>query len=37
VRRLQLTDDGNIEITARDLRERQVREHCSQRYGVGIV
>jgi hypothetical protein len=25
VRRLQLTDDGNIEITGRDLREREVR------------
>jgi len=25
VRRLQLTDDGNIEITGRDLRDREVR------------
>jgi hypothetical protein len=25
VRRRQLTDDGNVEITGRDLREREVR------------
>ena len=27
VRRKQLTDDGNIEITNRDLREREVQSH----------
>jgi hypothetical protein len=27
VRRRQLTEDGNIEITGRDLREREVRAH----------
>jgi hypothetical protein len=27
VRRRQLTDDGNIEITGRDLRERELRHH----------
>jgi hypothetical protein len=27
VRRRQLTDDGNIEITGRDLRERESRTH----------
>jgi hypothetical protein len=26
VRRRQLTDDGNVEITGRDLREREIRE-----------
>jgi hypothetical protein len=26
VRRLQLAEDGNVEITGRDLREREVRE-----------
>jgi hypothetical protein len=27
VRRRQLTDDGNVEITGRDLRERESRAH----------
>ena len=27
VRRRQLTDDGNVEITGRDLRERKVQSH----------
>jgi hypothetical protein len=27
VRRRRLTDDGNVEITGRDLREREVRAH----------
>jgi hypothetical protein len=27
LRRRQLTDDGNVEITGRDLREREVRAH----------
>ena len=27
VRRRQLTDDGNVEITGRDLREREVQSH----------
>jgi hypothetical protein len=27
VRRLQLTEDGNVEITGRDLREREVQSH----------
>ncbi len=27
VRRKQLTDDGNVEITGRDLREREVQSH----------
>jgi hypothetical protein len=27
VRRRQLTEDGNVEITGRDLRERQVQSH----------
>jgi hypothetical protein len=31
VRRRLLTDDGNIEITGRDLREREVREAYSRR------
>jgi hypothetical protein len=33
VRRRQLTDDGNVEITGRDLRERDDRAHYSQRIG----
>jgi hypothetical protein len=31
VRRRQLTDDGNVEITGRDLREREIREGYSRR------
>jgi hypothetical protein len=27
LRRRQLTDDGNVEITGHDLREREVRAH----------
>jgi Protein of unknown function (DUF1488) len=33
VRRRQLTDDGNIEITGRDLREREVRAIHARRIG----
>src|SRR5215467_7818700 len=33
VRRRQLTDDGNIEITGRDLREREVRARHPRRIG----
>lgn len=33
VRRLQLTDDGNIEITGRDLREREVRTRHARPIG----
>jgi Protein of unknown function (DUF1488) len=33
VRRRQLTDDGNVEITGRDLREREVRACYSRRIG----
>ena len=33
VRRRQLTDDGNIEITGRDLRERERRAHYPRRIG----
>src|SRR5215472_236627 len=29
VRRRQLTDDGNVEITGRDLREGEARKHLS--------
>jgi hypothetical protein len=29
--RRQLTEDGNVEITGRDLREREGREGCSRR------
>jgi hypothetical protein len=28
-----LTDDGNVEITGRDLREREVRAHYARRIG----
>ena len=31
VRRRQLTDDGNVEITGRDLREREVQSHYRRR------
>lgn len=31
IRRRQLTEDGNVEITGRDLREREVREGYSRR------
>jgi hypothetical protein len=31
VRRRQLTEDGNIEISGRDLREREVQEDYSRR------
>jgi hypothetical protein len=33
VRRRQLTDDGNVEITGRDLREREVGARYSRRIG----
>ena len=33
VRRKQLTDDGNVEITGRDLRERQVQGRYSHPIG----
>ena len=37
LRRRQLTDDGNVEITGRDLRERDPRptlpQHCAERAG----
>jgi Protein of unknown function (DUF1488) len=33
VRRKQLTDDGNIEITGRDLREREGRANGARRVG----
>jgi hypothetical protein len=33
VRRRQLTDDGNIEITGRDLQERERRAHCPDLIG----
>ena len=33
VRRKQLTDDGNVEITGRDLRERQVQARYSHPIG----
>jgi hypothetical protein len=33
VRRRQLTDDGNVEITGRDLRERQVQARYSHPIG----
>jgi hypothetical protein len=33
VRRRQLTEDGNIEITGRDLREREVRAHYPRLIG----
>ena len=33
VRRRQLTDDGNVEITGRDLREREVRAHYPRLIG----
>jgi len=33
VRRRQLTDDGNVEITGRDLREREVQPHYARPIG----
>jgi Protein of unknown function (DUF1488) len=33
LRRRQLTDDGNVEITGRDLREREVRTHYGRPIG----
>jgi hypothetical protein len=33
VRRRQLTDDGNVEITGRDLRERESRAHHERLIG----
>ena len=33
LRRRQLTDDGNVEITGRDLREREVRAHYRRPVG----
>jgi hypothetical protein len=33
VRRRQLTDDGNVEISGRDLREREVRAHYRRPIG----
>jgi hypothetical protein len=33
VRRRQLTDDGNVEITGRDLREREVRARYARAIG----
>jgi hypothetical protein len=33
LRRRQLTDDGNVEITGRDLREREVRAHYRRPIG----
>ena len=33
LRRRQLTDDGNVEITGRDLREREVRVHHARPIG----
>jgi hypothetical protein len=33
LRRRQLTDDGNVEITGRDLREREVRAHYTRPIG----
>ena len=37
VRRLQLTDDRNIEITGRDLRERECQEINHRPIGFGRV
>jgi hypothetical protein len=37
VRRLQLTDDGNVEITGRDLREREVQDRRPRRIGYRRV
>src|SRR5258705_8919780 len=33
VRRKRLTDEGNVEITGRDLREREVRAHYTRPIG----
>ena len=33
VRRRQLTDDGNVDITGRDLREREVQSHYRRPIG----
>jgi hypothetical protein len=33
LRRRQLTDDGNVEITGRDLREHEVQEHYRRPIG----
>jgi hypothetical protein len=35
LRRRQLTEDGNVEITGRDLREREVRAHLRRPIGYG--
>jgi Protein of unknown function (DUF1488) len=35
LRRRQLTDDGNVEITGRDLREREVRAYLRRPIGYG--
>jgi hypothetical protein len=37
VRRRQLTDDGNVEITGRDLREREVQPHYARPIGYRRV
>jgi len=37
VRRRRLTDDGNVEITGRDLREREVRAHHPRPIGYRWV
>ena len=37
VRRKQLTDDGNVEITGRDLREREVQSHYARPIGYRRV
>ena len=37
VRRRQLTDDGNVEITGRDLREREVQTRCARPIGYRRV
>ena len=37
VRRRQLTDDGNVEITGRDLREREVQPHFAHPIGYRRV
>ena len=37
VRRRQLTDDGNVEITGRDLREREARRHHAGSTIAGLL
>jgi hypothetical protein len=37
VRRKQLTEDGNVEITGRDLREREVQPHYARPIGYRRV